>query len=106
MLVITHDLQFAERLADRVAVMYCGEIAEISPAKDFFSEPLHPYSQGLLDSLPSRGLKPIPGFQPSLMNPPAGCRFGERCPHFSERCRQKPPLVSVNGRLVRCWLYE
>ena len=106
MLIITHDLQFAERLADRVAVMYCGEIVEISPAKDFFSKPLHPYSRGLLDSLPSRGLKPIPGFQPSLMNPPAGCRFGERCPHFSERCRQKPPLFSVNGRLVRCWLYE
>ncbi len=106
MLIITHDLQFAEKLADRVAVMYCGEIVEISPAKDFFSNPLHPYSQGLLNSLPSRGLNPIPGFQPSLLHPPAGCRFEERCPHFSEKCKQRPPLVRVGDRSIRCWLYD
>jgi len=106
MLIITHDLQFAESLADRIAVMYCGEIVEISPAKDFFSNPLHPYAQGLLDSLPSRGLKPIPGFQPSLMHPPKGCRFGKRCQFFREECKQKPSLVHVGDRLVRCWLYD
>ncbi len=106
MLIITHDLNFAEKLADRIAVMYCGKIVEVSPAKEFFNEPLHPYSKGLLDSLPSRGLKPIRGFQPSMMNPPSGCRFRERCEFASERCRREPPLFNLNGRSVRCWLHD
>ncbi len=106
MLIITHDLQFAESLADRIAVMYCGEIVEISSAKDFFSNPLHPYSQGLLNSLPSRGLKPIPGFQPSLVNLPKGCRFRERCWLADDRCKERPPLARVGDRLVRCWMYD
>ncbi len=106
MLIITHDLNFAENLADRIAVMYCGKIVEVSPAKEFFSEPLHPYSRGLLDSLPSRGLKPIKGFQPSMINPPKGCRFRDRCEFASERCKSEPPLINLNGRFVRCWLYD
>lgn len=106
MLVITHDLQFAEKIATRIAVMYCGKIVEISNSKDFFEEPLHPYSIGLLDSLPSRGLKPIKGFQPSMMNPPKGCRFRERCEFASSKCKEEPPLFKLNGRFVRCWLYE
>ncbi len=106
MLIITHDLNFAENLADRIAVMYCGKIVEVSPAKEFFSEPLHPYSRGLLDSLPSRGLKPIKGFQPSMINPPKGCRFRDRCEFASERCKSEPPPTNLNGRFVRCWLYD
>lgn len=106
MLIITHDLNFAEKLADRIAVMYCGKIVEVSPAECFFNGPLHPYSKGLLDSLPSRGLKPIKGFQPSMINPPRGCRFRERCEFASERCKNEPPLISVDGRSVRCWLYD
>jgi peptide/nickel transport system ATP-binding protein len=106
MLIITHDLHFAEALASRIAVMYCGKIVEVCKAKDFFKDPLHPYSKGLLDSLPSRGLKPIRGFQPSMINPPKGCRFRERCSFASERCKIEPPLLSVDGRFVRCWLYD
>ncbi len=106
MLIITHDINFAENLADRIAVMYCGKIVEVSPAKEFFREPLHPYSRGLLDSLPSRGLKPIKGFQPSMINPPKGCRFRERCEFAREICKDEPPLISLNGRFVRCWLYD
>ncbi len=106
MLIITHDLNFAENLADKIAVMYCGKIVEVSPTKEFFSEPLHPYSRGLLDSLPSRGLKPIKGFQPSMINPPKGCRFRDRCEFASERCKSEPPLINLNGRFVRCWLYD
>ena len=106
MLIITHDLNFAEKLADRIAVMYCGEIVEVSPAEEFFSEPLHPYSKGLLESLPSKGLKPIKGFQPSMIKPPKGCRFRERCEFASEICKNEPPLVNLNGRSVRCWLYD
>ncbi len=106
MLILTYELNFAENLADRIAVMYCGKIVEVSPAKEFFSEPLHPYSRGLLDSLPSRGLKPIKGFQPSMINPPKGCRFRDRCEFASERCKSEPPLINLNGRFVRCWLYD
>ncbi len=105
MLIITHDLEFAERVSDRIAVMYCGEVVEISPAKEFFREPLHPYSKGLLESLPSRGLKPIIGFQPSMINPPSGCRFRERCEFAKKICERAPPESIVDGRIVRCWMY-
>ncbi len=105
MLVITHDVGFAERVADRVAVVYCGRVVEVADATEFFNEPLHPYTKGLLESLPSRGLKPIRGFQPSMVNPPPGCRFAERCEFAGLKCREEPPLFSVDGRLVRCWRY-
>lgn len=105
MLIITHDLPFAEKVGDRVAVMYCGKIVEISPSKTFFDSPLHPYSRGLLESLPERGLKPIKGFQPSLINLPEGCRFRERCEFSGEECRVEPPLLKFRHSLVRCWLH-
>lgn len=105
LMVITHDLPFAERIADRIAVMYCGKIVEISAAKEFFECPLHPYSKGLLESLPERGLKPIRGFQPSLVSLPEGCRFRERCDFASANCAREPPLLNLDGHWVRCWLY-
>ncbi len=104
-LVITHDLRFAEKVCDRIAVMYCGKIVEICERDEFFDEPLHPYSKGLINALPSRGLKPIRGFQPSMINPPSGCRFRERCDYSSEVCKKEPPMFEVDGRAVRCWLY-
>ncbi len=105
MLIITHDLKFAEKVSDRIAVMYCGEVVEISPAKEFFKDPLHPYSKGLLEALPSRGLKPIRGFQPSMINPPKGCRFKDRCEFAKKICEKSPPESIVDGRIVRCWMY-
>ena len=105
LLVITHDLPFAEKLADRVAVMYCGQIVEICDAKGFFEEPFHPYSMALLDSLPSRRLKPIGGHSPSMVNPPEGCRFRPRCRYAFSRCSENPQLFRFNGGAVRCWLY-
>jgi len=104
-LIITHDLSFAEKLADRIAVMYCGQIVEICSAEQFFGEPMHPYSKALLDSLPSRGLKPIKGSSPSMVNPPKGCRFHPRCKNATSRCLKEPPLFELNGNAVRCWLY-
>lgn len=101
LLIITHDLPFAERLADRVAVMYCGQIVEVCDARTFFEEPLHPYSKALLNSLPSRGLNPIKGYSPSMVNPPEGCRFHPRCDHATDKCLKEPPF---DGE-VRCWLY-
>jgi peptide/nickel transport system ATP-binding protein len=107
LLIITHDLSFAEKLADKVAVMYCGQIVEICNAGKFFEEPLHPYSKALLNSLPSRGLKPIKGNPPSMVDPPTGCRFRLRCEYASRCANQKdePKLFEFNGNAVRCWLY-
>ena len=103
-LLITHDLEFAERIADRVAVMYCGQIIEVTEANKFFKSPLHPYSQLLLKSLPSKGLIPILGRPANVANPPPGCRFHPRCPYAISRCRDdEPPAISIGGNIVKCW---
>lgn len=108
-ILITHDIATSSELADRVAVMYAGQIVEIDTAENFFAEPLHPYSQKLLASVPRLRTKQEPDFivgqPPSLLNPPTGCRFAERCPYRFEACEQDPPLVDQEGRLVKCWLY-
>ncbi len=105
-LLITHDFDLAEKLSDRIAIMYAGEILEISPLKDFFSQQMHPYSQALLKSLPDRGFVPIPGASPSMLNPPEGCKFHPRCPFMREICtRRRPSLVKIGGREVRCVIY-
>jgi len=103
-LLITHDLPFAQALCDRIAVMYCGQIVEISSAEMFFKAPLHPYGKALLESLPARGMKIIPGDIPSMINPPGGCRFHPRCKYARAWCRDaEPPLSKINGSMVRCW---
>ncbi|MFY1113167.1 MAG: ABC transporter ATP-binding protein [Methanosarcinaceae archaeon] len=105
LLLISHDLGFVRRLADRVAVMYAGEIIEIADPSSLFESPLHPYTRGLLNSLPERGFVPIPGSSPPLSSPPAGCRFHPRCPLKEKRCMQeRPELKESNGRAVRCFL--
>lgn len=105
LLLISHDLGFVRRLADRVAVMYAGEIIEIAGPSSLFESPRHPYTRGLLNSLPENGFVPIPGSSPPLSNPPAGCRFHPRCPIKEKRCMQEhPELKESNGRAVRCFL--
>lgn len=105
LLLISHDLGFVRRLADRVAVMYAGEIIEIAGPSSLFESPHHPYTRGLLNSLPENGFVPIPGSSPSLSRPPAGCRFHPRCPIKEKRCMQEhPELKESNGRAVRCFL--
>lgn len=107
--LITHDVATSSELADRVAVMYAGQIVETSGAHDFFNEPLHPYSRRLMASVPRlRGnLEPdfITGQPPSLIRPPAGCRFAARCPERFGRCEEEPPVVGDRERGVKCWLY-
>lgn len=109
-ILITHDIATSSELADRVAVMYAGQIIESSDAMHFFTEPLHPYSQMLMASVPRlRGDKEpifITGQPPSLLNPPTGCRFADRCPQRFGKCDQEPPVFEKEGRLVKCWLYE
>lgn len=109
-ILITHDIATSSELADRVAVMYAGQIIEASDAMRFFTEPLHPYSQMLMASVPRlRGDKEpifITGQPPSLLDPPKGCRFADRCLQRFEKCDQEPPVFEKQDRLVKCWLYE
>jgi len=107
MLLITHDLEVAKRMCDRIAVMYAGELFEIAPAEKILSEPKHPYTQDLLDSLPRKGLKPIPGASPSLTSPPGGCRFHPRCRYKNDECSEKhPDVIRLKDSHVRCFLYK
>lgn len=111
MIFITHDVSLSSELADRVAVMYAGQIVEFSSADEFYRDPKHPYSQKLMSSVPTlktdKKLDFIPGAPPSLLNPPRGCRFAERCPYRLERCKQPPPVTMLSDDFyVKCWLYE
>jgi peptide/nickel transport system ATP-binding protein len=94
LLMITHDLAAAERIADRVAVMYAGRIVELADAAAFFGTPgpRHPYSRGLLDALPDRAFAPIPGLPPELGALPDGCAFAARCDRATDACAAPPPL--------------
>jgi oligopeptide/dipeptide ABC transporter ATP-binding protein len=108
-MLITHDIATSSDLVEHVAVMYAGQIVEVSKADTFFQQPLHPYSRKLLAAVPrlyeKQALEFIPGRPPSLLNPPAGCRFADRCPSRFDRCAAEPPTLSVDGHLVKCWLY-
>jgi peptide/nickel transport system ATP-binding protein len=112
LMLITHDLGVVARMAQRVAVMYSGKIIELSTVSDLYKKPLHPYTQGLLSSIPKLGdktkLNPIPGIVPSIFDLPKGCRFHPRCPKAFAKCKLiLPPLrEAAPGRQVRCWLYE
>jgi oligopeptide/dipeptide ABC transporter ATP-binding protein len=112
-LLVTHDLAVASQVADRVVVMYAGEIAEDADVRSLFSEPLHPYTKGLLSCIPSgtkdnSALKPIPGFVPDTRQLPAGCKFEPRCPYAFDRCRyNRPQLKSIKeNHEVACFLYD
>lgn len=108
-LFITHDLGVIAELCDRVIVMYAGRIAEQAPVKKLFHTPAHPYTRGLLESIPrldmphKTRLKVIEGMVPGLRDIPAGCRFSTRCEHVMDRCRQvDPPVETVGDDLAHC----
>jgi len=109
-ILITHDIATSSELANKVAVMYAGQIVEVSDAERFFAKPLHPYSEKLMNSVPRlRGDKEpefIVGQPPSLLNLPSGCRFKDRCPMRFDKCEQEPPVYEKENRLVKCWLYR
>ena len=111
-ILITHDLSLIAEIADKVAIMYAGKIVEFGTAEHIYLNPQHPYTRGLLASIPRiRGeikkLEWIPGIPPDLVAPPRGCRFHPRCKYKFEPCdKEEPPMVEVEpGHYVACWLY-
>jgi len=111
-LFITHDLGVVAEICERVVVMYAGHIAEVAPVRSLFKRPLHPYTQGLLRSVPRPGrkdrLQSIKGSVPNLISPPSGCRFHPRCPRVMPECSHKKPFLKEveKSRFVACYLYH
>ena len=112
-ILITHDISIVAEMADRIALMYAGQLMEFSDALSIFEEPLHPYTEALLQSIPNiqlsdQKLRYIPGSPPDLINPPRGCRFHPRCPYVTDICKVKePPMIEVEkGREVKCFKYS
>ncbi len=108
MILITHDLGIVAETVQKVLVMYAGEVVEYGRVEDIFTDPLHPYTVGLLKAIPSiesrKGLEPIPGTLPDLKKPIKGCAFKERCLERVARCEEDPDLKEVTrGHWVRCW---
>lgn len=107
LLCVTHDLRFAKAVSSRIMVMYASQQMESGSSADFFTQPLHPYSQAMLAALPENGLHAALGFAPPREGI-AGqrvCPFYSRCPQRREQCLEPPPFVEVGERKVRCWNY-
>jgi len=109
-MLITHDLSIISEIAEKVGVMYAGKMVEFGSASEVYKNPKHPYTQGLLESIPSlrkeKKIKYIKGNPPNLIKPPEGCRFYDRCPHAMEKCKKDPPAFKTDSGNVLCWLYE
>ena len=109
-ILITHDISVISETCNRVVIMYAGKIAEVAEVDDLFSNPFHPYSEGLIGAIPSmerakeKMLTHVPGAPPNLINPPSGCLFHPRCPYAKERCKNEIPELSevYDGRFVAC----
>ena len=108
-MIITHDLAILSEIADKIGIMYGGQIVEFGSSYDVFKNPKHPYTQGLLASIPTLyGNKPtyIKGIPPSLLDPKPECRFIDRCPLAMEKCKKDPPNFKTDSGYVKCWLLE
>ena len=109
-MIISHDLAVLSEVAEKIGIMYGGRMVEFGDSKEIFLEPKHPYTKGLLESIPvlSKDTKPkfIPGTPPNLVNPSEGCKFYDRCPEAMEKCIKDPPKIKTKTGYVSCWLYE
>jgi peptide/nickel transport system ATP-binding protein len=108
-MLITHDLAVLSEIADKIGIMYGGQMVELGSSYEIYKNPKHPYTQGLLKSIPTlHGDTPtyIKGIPPSLLEPPTECRFLERCPLAIEKCKKLPPKFKTKTGYVQCWLYE
>jgi len=108
-MLITHDLAILSEISEKIGIMYAGQMVEFGSSYEIYKNPKHPYTQGLLKSIPTlHGEKPsyIKGNPPSLLNPPTECRFIERCPLAIDKCKKLPPKIKTKTGYVQCWLYE
>ncbi len=109
--LISHDLALVSQIADKIGIMYAGQLVEIGSTQDIYRKPKHPYTQALIAAVPrlhsnEKKIRFIPGSPPSLLDPPAGCRFYSRCPHAMSVCKRDPPEFPTDTGYVRCWLYD
>jgi len=108
-MLITHDLAILSEIADKIGIMYGGKMIEFGSSHDIYKNPKHPYTKGLLESIPTlHGGKPkyIKGNPPDLLSPKEGCKFYDRCPEAMDKCKKDPPRFKTDSGYVMCWLYE
>jgi len=109
-MLITHDLAIISEIAEKIGIMYAGEIVEFGCAEQIYSQPKHPYTQALISAIPKlkgdKKFSHVKGSPPNLAKPPEGCRFYDRCPHAMDVCKQDPPMIRIKEGFVRCWLYD
>jgi peptide/nickel transport system ATP-binding protein len=109
-MLISHDLAVLSEIAEKIGVMYGGKMVEFGTSSEIYGNPKHPYTQGLLNSIPTlrkqKKLKFIPGSPPDLSATKPGCRFFDRCPEAMDKCKTDPPKIKTDSGYVLCWLYE
>ena len=110
-ILITHDIALVSQITEKIGIMYAGELVEFSSTRDIYKNPRHPYTQALIEAIPRLRTKDkkihfVKGSPPSLLNPPRGCRFYDRCIHAMDVCKCSPPEFETETGYVRCWLYE
>jgi len=110
LMLISHDLAILSEVSEKIAIMYAGQIVEFGKSNDIFNNPKHPYTQGLLEAIPTlhgnKKLTFIKGTPPDLVSPKTGCRFYDRCPKAFDKCKEDPPKFKTDSGYVMCWLYE
>jgi peptide/nickel transport system ATP-binding protein len=111
-ILITHDLSIISEIADKVAIMYAGQIVEFGSSSQIYKNPKHPYTQALLSAIPKlhsndKQMQFVKGNPPNMLNLTSGCRFYSRCPHAMDICKEDPPEIKLeNDGYVRCWIYK
>lgn len=109
-ILISHDLGIISEIAEKIGIMYAGQIVEFGNLPDIYKNPKHPYTVALLNSIPkinnTEKIIPLKGNPPSLTNPSSGCRFYDRCPQAMEKCKKEPPKVRTSSGFIMCWLHE
>jgi len=110
LMLISHDLAILSEVAEKIGIMYGGKMVEFGTSAEIYRNPKHPYTKGLLDSIPTldkgKKLKFISGRPPDLVSPKSGCRFFDRCPEAMDKCKKDPPNIKTDTGYVSCWLYE
>jgi peptide/nickel transport system ATP-binding protein len=110
LMLISHDLAILSEVSEKIGIMYGGKMVEFGTSAEIYRNPKHPYTKGLLDSIPTldkgKKLKFISGTPPDLVSPKSGCRFFDRCPEAMDKCKKDPPNTKTDTGFVSCWLYE